>query len=328
MKLLDLREICSLNQHMHYSIGIDIGGTNTRVGLVSAEGIVTDLEQFSTVDFSDAGLYADRIAEAIKELISTQGDKTCLGIGIGAPNGNALTGSIESPPNLNFKGNTPLVDLLKARLDIANIQLTNDANAAAVGEKLFGAAKAYTDFVMITLGTGLGSGIFVSDKLVVGANGHAGELGHVTVVPEGRLCGYGRRGSLETYCSATGICRTFFEKRAELDLPTSLDGEKIEDITSKKIAQAAEKGDATAQVTMQATGQMLGKALASFALFTAPQAFFLFGGPVRAGKILLDPVRESFAEHLIPSYGKEIEIIASALPLGDAAIVGAAALVC
>ena len=313
---------------MVYSIGIDIGGTNTRIGVVSSTGAVTALESFSTREYDDGQLYADRIAEVAKQLIENQGTSECLGIGIGAPNGNGLNGTIESPPNLNFKGSTQLVALLKKQIDLPKIELTNDANAAAVGEKLYGAAKNYSDFIMITLGTGLGSGIFVNNKLVLGANGLAGELGHVTVIPGGRLCGFGRQGSLETYCSATGIVRTFFEKIAETGKSTLLDHRSINEITSKMIAHAADAGDEVALATMNLTGDILGKALASFALHTAPAAFFLFGGPVRAGKVLLDPIRESFSAHIIPTYRDKIEIIESKLPLGDAAILGAAALVC
>ena len=248
------------------------------------------------------------------------------GLGIGAPNGNFLNGSIVDPPNLKFKGTTPLVQMLQKRLDLKSIVLTNDANAAAVGEHVYGAAQDYSDFIMITLGTGLGSGVFVNHELVYGNNGMAGELGHMTAVPNGRYCGFGRRGSLENYCSANGIRRTYCEKIAERGCPTSLYHLPVAAITARLISEAAQAGDATAQETMNLTGTLLGEALASFALFTSPAAFFLFGGPVQAGAILMDPLRRAFEHHLVPTYKKSIDIIESALPPGEAAILGAAAL--
>ena len=318
---------------MQLTIGIDIGGTNTRIGIVSEDGKVIALSKLATTDFSDGTLYADAVSESIQKLVADLKAKdtriaySWKGIGIGAPNGNIHSGCIESPPNLKMKGDTPIVQLLKDRLpEFGEIMLTNDANAAAVGEKIFGGAKDYTDFIMITLGTGLGSGIYVNNQLVYGANGLAGELGHVTAVPQGRYCGYSRRGSLENYCSATGIRRTFFEMVSQFGEPTLLDDKKLSEITAKDISDAAYAGDKTAIETMKFTGRMLGEALASFALFTSPQAFFLFGGPVQAGGILMDPLRRSFKSHLIPQYRNDIKIIESELPSGDAAILGAAAL--
>lgn len=318
---------------MKISLGTDIGGTNTCVGSVSADGKVLHKETFATSDYSDGTAYADRLAEAVRAVISqteSQQPKIqfeWLGLGIGAPNGNHHSGCIEQPPNLNFKGNTPLVELMKARLDLPTVDLTNDANAAAIGEKKFGAAKDYSDFIMITLGTGLGSGVFVNNQLVYGHDGFAGEVGHISVIPDGRHCGFGRRGSLENYCSATGIRRTFFEMLAQLGSPSALDHLNIGELNSKDVADAAEKGDPVAKATMEFTGRLLGEALASTALVTSPAAFFLFGGPVKAGPILLDPVRKSFEQHLIPPLKNKIKIIESILPMGDAAILGAAALV-
>ncbi|MDQ8208700.1 ROK family protein [Coraliomargarita sp. SDUM461003] len=315
---------------MKQSIGVDIGGTNTCVGTVSADGTVHQRAQFRTDEYDNGIAYANRLAEAVREVM--QGDTAIAadgwaGLGIGAPNGNYLSGSIEEPPNLRFKGITPLVDLLKERLDLPNIQLTNDANAAAIGEKIYGAAKDYSDFIMITLGTGLGSGIFVNNQLVYGHDGFAGEMGHISVIPDGRYCGFGRRGSLENYCSATGIRRTYFEMIAQRGGTTSLDHMPLGEITAKDIADAADQGDPIAQATMDFTGRLLGEALASSALITSPAAFFLFGGPVKAGEVLLGPTRRSFEKHLIPPFKNKIKIIESALPMGDAAIIGAAALV-
>lgn len=315
---------------MKQSIGVDIGGTNTCVGTVSADGTVHQRAQFRTDEYDNGIAYANRLAEAVREVM--QGDTAIAadgwaGLGIGAPNGNYLSGSIEEPPNLRFKGITPLVELLKERLDLPNIQLTNDANAAAIGEKIYGAAKDYSDFIMITLGTGLGSGIFVNNQLVYGHDGFAGEMGHISVIPDGRYCGFGRRGSLENYCSATGIRRTYFEMIAQRGGTTSLDHMPLGEITAKDIADAADQGDPIAQATMDFTGRLLGEALASSALITSPAAFFLFGGPVKAGEVLLGPTRRSFEKHLIPPFKNKIKIIESALPMGDAAIIGAAALV-
>ncbi len=316
---------------MKLSIGVDIGGTNTCIGVVTPDGVVKKRAQFSTDQYDDGRAFADHLAEAVREVMTayetSEGKSSWKGLGIGAPNGNYLSGSIEEPPNLRFKGITPLVALLKERLDLPRIELTNDANAAAIGEKIYGAAKNYTDFIMITLGTGLGSGIFVNNQLVYGHDGFAGELGHISVIPDGRYCGFGRRGSLENYCSATGIRRTYFEMIAQRGGTTSLDDKPLGAITAKDIADAAHAGDPIAQATMDFTGRLLGEALASTALITSPAAFFLFGGPVQAGDVLLEPTRRSFEKHLIPPFKNKIKIIESALPLGDAAIIGAAALV-
>lgn len=313
------------------SIGVDIGGTNTCIGVVTPDGVVHDRAQFRTDEYIDGAAFADRLAEVVRALMTSHmakaGECDWAGLGIGAPNGNYLSGSIEEPPNLRFKGMTPLVALLTERLDLAKIQLTNDANAAAIGEKIFGAAKDYADFIMITLGTGLGSGIFVNNQFVYGHDGFAGELGHISVIPDGRYCGFGRRGSLENYCSATGIRRTYFEMIAQRGGKTSLDHKPMGEITAKDIADEAYAGDPIAQATMDFTGRLLGEALASTALVTSPAAFFLFGGPVQAGDVLLKPTRVSFEKHLIPPFKNKIKIIESALPLGDAAIIGAAALV-
>lgn len=318
---------------MKISLGTDIGGTNTCVGSVSADGSVLHKETFPTSDYANAASYCDRLAAAVQTVMA-QTEKAhtgtqieWLGLGIGAPNGNHRSGCIEKPPNLNFKGDTPIVELMKERLSLPLIDLTNDANAAAIGEKIFGAAKDYSDFIMVTLGTGLGSGVFVNNQLVYGHDGFAGEMGHISVIPDGRYCGFGRRGSLENYCSATGIRRTFFEMLAQMGGPTALDHLNIGELNSKHVAEAAEDGDAVAKATMDFTGRLLGEALASTALVTSPAAFFLFGGPVKAGPILLDPVRKSFEQHLIPPFKNKIQIIESTLPMGDAAILGAAALV-
>jgi len=317
---------------MKLTLGSDIGGTNTRIGAVTQDGNVIARTSFATTDYTLAADFADRLASAAKTVMAeaasvlTGVEIEWLGLGIGAPNGNYYTGNIEEPPNLTFKGVTPIEKLMHERLNLAKIELTNDANAAAVGEKIYGGAKNFTDFIMITLGTGLGSGVYVNNQLVYGHDGFAGEIGHITVIPDGRYCGFGRRGSLESYCSATGIRRTFFEMIAELGTDSLLDSMAIDKITSKKIAEAAAAGDKIAKATFDFTGRLLGEALASTALVTSPAAYFLFGGPVQAGEILLNPLRSSFEQHLIPTYKNKIEIKVSELPMGDAAILGAAAL--
>lgn len=319
---------------MQLTLGTDIGGTNTCTGAIDAMGKVLGKATFPTGDHLTAEAYADALVASASSLmrgIEAQHPEASidwLGWGVGAPNGNQLTGCIEHAPNLNFKGIVPLVELLEARIDLGLIKLTNDANAAAVGEKLYGAAKDFDNFVMITLGTGLGSGVFVNGQLVCGESGFAGEVGHMSVIPEGRYCGFGRRGSLENYCSATGIRRTFFELMAQRGESSSLDHMAIADVTSKHISDAAEAGDPVCEATMHFTGRLLGEALASVALVTAPGAFFFFGGPVQPGGTLMRTTREYFESHLIPTYKNKIQLIESTLPAGDAGILGAAALVC
>jgi glucokinase len=317
---------------MQLTLGTDIGGTNTCTGVVDASGKVIKKANFPTGDYVTAEDYADALANCVRELMqAVEADAggeaiEWVGLGIGAPNGNQLSGCIEHAPNLNFKGIVPLADLLKARLDLSVIKLTNDANAAAVGEKLYGAAKDFDNFIMVTLGTGLGSGVFVNGELVCGESGFAGELGHMTAIPGGRYCGFGRRGSLENYCSATGIRRTFFDMLAQRGGATALDHLPIAEVTSKHIAEAAEAGDPICKETIEYTGRLLGEALASAALVTAPGAFFFFGGPVQPGGLLMNTTRESFEDYLIPTYKNKIQLIESALPAGDAAILGASAL--
>ena len=316
---------------MKLALGVDIGGTNTRVGAVTDDAHIVARKGFDTSVYRDASDFATALVRCAHEVIdaaeAAKGSVEWTGMGIGAPNANFHKGTIEEPPNLNFRGTTPMVNLISERMDLPYIGITNDANAAALGEKYYGAAKDVSDFIMITLGTGLGSGYFVGGRLVYGHDGFAGELGHVTVVPGGRVCGYGRRGSLETYCSATGIVRTFFEKKAEYNQATLLDDIPVGKVTSKAIANAAAEGDFTATETIQSTGEMLGQALASFALTTSPEKFYLFGGPLNAGDLLLKPTRTAYEAHLIPAYQGKSSIELSALPMGDAALLGSAALV-
>ncbi|MBQ2534228.1 MAG: ROK family protein, partial [Prevotella sp.] len=243
------------------------------------------------------------------------GIHTIKSMGIGAPNGNIITGCIEFAPNIAWahEGKVPLVKMFEERLGIP-VAMTNDANAAAVGEKAFGVAKNMNDFIVITLGTGVGSGIFCNGKLVYGADGNAGELGHLTIRRGGRLCGCGKKGCLEAYCSATGIARSAKEKMHK-------------DLTSFEVAQAAEKGDATAREIYEETGRMLGEACAEMMLFSSPEAFIFFGGLANAGELLFAPIREAFEENVMPCFKGKAKFLKSALQGGDAAILGAARLV-
>jgi glucokinase len=254
------------------------------------------------------------------------GGNQIKGIGIGAPNGNFYHGTIEFAPNLPWKGVIPLANLVTEQFGLP-VEVTNDANAAAIGEMTYGAAKGIRDFIMITLGTGLGSGIVINGQLVYGHDGFAGELGHVIVEKEGRLCGCGRYGCLETYVSATGIVRTMLELLGKRKTDSSLRGLKTEDITSKLICDAALEGDQLAQKAVDMTACTLGKALANYIAFSAPEAIFLFGGLARAGDLLINPTRKYMNENVLQIWKDKVKLINSELRESDAAILGASALV-
>lgn len=312
------------------SVGIDIGGTNTTFGVVDEKGTVLKRGQIPTPRENNAKKFVQNLSAEIKILIGTLGETVDLiGIGIGAPNANYYKGTIEEAPNLAFKGVVPLVDMVKEEFqDVAKVVMTNDANAAAVGEMIYGGAKGMKNFVMVTLGTGLGSGIVVNGELLYGHDGFAGELGHITVVPDGRMCGCGHLGHLETYCSAPGMVRTAFELLAHHNATDSLLAKKsFNDLTSKDIYEAALKEDEIALQVFEITGDILGQALADTVHFCSPQAIFLFGGPVAAGDLLFNPTIESMESHLMKVFQKKIKVLPSKLKLGDAAIVGASALV-
>ncbi len=310
------------------SIGVDIGGTNSVYGIVDQEGNVLQRGSINTPTKDNAPKYFSDLANGIKSLMSKISDVEYVGIGIGAPNGNYYTGTIEFAPNLPFKGVVPIVSMLKGHFpEIKNIVLTNDANAAAIGEMIYGGAKGMKNFIMITLGTGLGSGIVVNGELVYGHDGFAGELGHITVTPEGRECGCGQFGHLETYCSATGMVRTAFELLSHHNAKDSVLANKtFNELTSKDIYEAAKDGDIIANNVFQITGDILGEALADTVHITSPEAIFLFGGPTAAGELLFKPARESMESHLMPIFQNKIKILPSKLRMGDAAIVGASAL--
>ncbi len=312
---------------MRYSIGIDIGGTNTKLGLVNSEGEVLKRDRFNTTDFKAFDSYVKALTLRIRALMEAA-DGDCAGVGVGAPNGNYYKGAIDCAPNLPFaRGELPIVEALRAELGLRHIYLTNDANAAALGEKIYGGAKGMEHFITITLGTGLGSGIIIDGRLLYGADGAAGELGHTCAVPGGRLCNCGCRGCLETYASATGIRRTFFELMAHYGGGSCLQNKRWDEIDALEIELAAKAGDKIALETYQKTGEILGRSLASFVAFSRPQAIFLFGGPVKSGDLLLEPTRRAMDENLYPIWKGKVKLAPSHLPESDAAILGSSSLV-
>ncbi len=309
-----------------YSIGIDIGGTNTDIGLVRDDGRCMAKKNLPTNKYYDASVYVSDICDKIKDLIGENEVTAIDGIGIAAPAGNYYTGCIENATNLNFKGVIDLAALFHDHLDVP-VVVSNDANAAAYGELVYGGAKGMKHFVMFTLGTGVGSGIVVDGKLVHGKTGGAGELGHAILIPEGRPCGCGRKGCLETYTSATGIRRTALEMMEAIpDYDGALRKVDPKELTSKMVGDAAKYGDPLAIKVFEKTGYWLGIALANAVAFSGPEAIFLMGGPVKAGEVLLKPTRESFKKHLCFVYDGSVDIRVSELPDNDAAILGAAAL--
>lgn len=309
-----------------YSIGIDIGGTNTDIGLVRDDGRCMAKKNLPTNKYYDASVYVSDICDKIKDLMGENEVTAIDGIGIAAPAGNFYTGCIENATNLNFKGVIDLAAMFHDHLDVP-VVVSNDANAAAYGELVYGGAKGMKHFVMFTLGTGVGSGIVVDGKLVHGKTGGAGELGHAILIPEGRPCGCGRKGCLETYTSATGIRRTALEMmEANPDYDGALRKVDPKELTSKTVGDAAKYGDPLAIKVFEKTGYWLGIALANAVAFSGPEAIFLMGGPVKAGDVLLKPTRESFKKHLCFVYDGSVDIHVSELPDNDAAILGAAAL--
>lgn len=315
------------------ALGIDIGGTNTAIGVVDVEGNVMVKDSIPTPTHGDIDRYIQDIATAVREILKSvkllNPETEVLGIGIGAPNANYYQGTIEYAPNLSFKGIVPFVELLKAQFpDMDNIALTNDANAAAIGELVYGGAKGMKNFVMYTLGTGVGSGIVVNGDLVYGHDGFAGECGHTMLIPGGRKCGCGAFGHLEAYCSAIGMKRTAFELMAYYNATDSLLANKsYKELESKDIYDAAVKGDTIAKEVFKVTGNYLAQGIADTVHHTSPEAVFLFGGPTAAGDLIFNPIKENLDKYLIPVFRGKIKILPSKLKLGDAAIVGASALV-
>ncbi len=309
-----------------YVVGIDIGGTNTVFGIVDTRGNIISSGAIKTQVHPTAETYVDEVCKGLLPLIIAQGGiEKIKGIGIGAPNGNFYTGTIEFAPNLPWKGIIPLAALFEERLGIP-AALTNDANAAAVGEMTYGAARGMKEFIMITLGTGVGSGIVINGQVVYGHDGFAGELGHVIVRRDGRLCGCGRHGCLEAYCSATGVARTARELLAARNEESLLRSIPAEDITSKDVYDAAVKGDALAQEIFNSTGTLLGEALADFIAFSSPEAIVLFGGLAKSGDYIMQPIQKAIDDNVLPIFKGKTKLLVSELKDADAAVLGASAL--
>ncbi|MGN0036412.1 MAG: ROK family protein [Bacteroidaceae bacterium] len=314
------------NMEKPYVVGIDIGGTNTVFGIVDARGNILSIGSVKTQAYTQIEDYVDAVCSNLLPLIESQGGvEKIKGIGIGAPNGNYYSGTIEFAPNLPWKGVIPLAALFEERLGIPTA-LTNDANAAAVGEMTYGAARGMKDFIVITLGTGVGSGIVINGQLVYGHDGFAGELGHVIIRREGRLCGCGRKGCLETYCSATGVARTAREFLAARTEPSLLRDIPAEDIVSKDVYDAAVKGDELAKEIFRFTGNILGEAIADFISFSSPEAIILFGGLTKSGDYIMKPVAESIEANVLNIYKGKTKLLISELKDSDAAVLGASAL--
>lgn len=311
-----------------YVIGIDVGGTNTVVGIVDKRGQILLSGSIKTSKHSEVEDYLDELAELINDLVKQTTTKEQIkGIGAGTPNGNYFTGSIEFAPNLNWKGVIPFAQMLEDRVGIP-VALTNDANAAAIGEMTYGAARGMKDFIVITLGTGVGSGIVVNGQLVYGHDGFAGELGHVIMRRHnGRVCGCGRTGCLEAYTSATGVARTareYLELRP--DTQTRLRNIPTDNITSKDVFDAAMAGDEMAKEIFRFTGEMLGEAFTDFVAFSSPEAIILFGGLAKAGDLIMDPIRETMEKNLLNIFKNKVKLMFSELKESDAAVLGASAL--
>lgn len=310
------------------AIGIDIGGTNTKYGVVNHRGEILQKGELKTEDYPAIDSFIEALYKTLNPVITALGKIKFQGIGIGAPNGNYYTGTIEYAPNLKWKGIVPLAKLVSDKFELP-AALTNDANAAAVGEMMYGAARGMKDFIMITLGTGVGSGIVANGQLILGHDGFAGELGHTIIVPGGRLhTGTGAHGSLEVYASASGVVKTAIEllenDPGEKSLLRNYREEKID---SKVIYECAVKGDRIAIQTYEFTGKILGEAFANFVMFSSPEAIILFGGVTRAGDLIMKPTKEHMEKNLLPIYQNKVKLIFSELKESDAAILGASALV-
>lgn len=309
-----------------YVIGLDLGGTNSEFGIVDANGHIVASTKVKTQGHGDINQYVDDCVEALKPVIAEVGGiEKIHAMGIGAPNGNYYTGCIEFAPNLPWKGTLPLAQMFSERLGIP-VRLTNDANAAAMGEMIYGAAKGMQNFIMITLGTGVGSGIVVNGQMVLGCDGMAGELGHVIVDRNGRQCGCGRKGCLETYCSATGVARTAREILEKTDKPTLLRDIPLDKLESKDVAIAAEKGDEVAKEIFEETGRILGAACADFAAFSSPEAFIFFGGLTKAGDLIMNPIRRAYDDNILKCFKGKAKMLVSELDGAGAAVLGASAL--
>lgn len=310
-----------------YVIGLDLGGTNSVFGIVDSRGDIKVTTAIKTQGYANVNDYVDAAVEALQVIIDQVGGiEKIKAMGIGAPNGNYYNGTIEFAPNLEWghSGIVPLAKLFSDKLGIP-VALTNDANAAAVGEMTYGVARGMKNFIVITLGTGVGSGIVVNGQLVYGSDGFAGELGHVIVKENGRPCGCGRNGCLEAYCSATGVARTARELLTTTDQPSLLRELDPEKITSLDVSIAASKGDKLALDIYEFTGRMLGEACANFAAFSSPEAFIFFGGLTKAGDLIMNPIKKAYEENVLNIFKGKAKFLVSGLEGSSAAVLGASA---
>ena len=309
------------------TIGVDIGGTNTKYGIVDRTGAVVSHGSISTTQYEEFKDYFHALADALrKEMKQVNGEHRILGVGVGAANGNYYKGTIERATNLKWKGVIPLANMFKEEFDLPAI-VTNDANAAAVGEMVYGSAKGMKDFVVITLGTGLGSGFVANGQLINGKHGIAGEVGHTSVNPAGRFCNCGKRGCLETYVSATGIKRTVYKLLADHLEPSELRGISFDNLTTKMITEAAVRGDLVALAAFEYTGRILGMKLAETVVHTDPEAIFLFGGLSLAGDLIFKPTIKHMEANLMPLFRGKVKVLPSGLQNQAAPIIGASSLV-
>lgn len=310
-----------------YVLGLDMGGTNSVLGIVDARGHVINRTSIKTQEYKDINKYVDALYnEAIKLIDSVGGIDLIRGIGAGVPNGNYYTGKIEGAMNLPWP-NVPFAELMSKRFGIP-CKITNDANAAAMGEMTYGAARGMKNFIMITLGTGVGSGIVIDGKMVYGHDGFAGELGHTCIdrSENARQCNCGKKGCLETYCSATGVARTAKQILSTTTKESLLRKLNVENITSKDVFDAAEQGDEVAKQIFDYTGTILGMAMADFVAFSAPEAIVLFGGLTKSGHWIMDPVVKALNDNVLGLWKNKVQVLFSDLKESDAAVLGASAL--
>ena len=307
-------------------LGVDIGGTNTKIGLVNRQGMVGEMLSFPTQAHSKFTIFIENLLDRVNNgLLAANTGMKISGIGVGAPNANHLTGEIENPSNLSW-GTVNIADKLNELFGVP-VSVNNDANAAAMGEKYFGTARNIENFILLTLGTGLGGGIVVNGSVVTGDSGHAGEVGHVIVKPDGRQCGCGRRGCLETYVSAPGLRRTVFEKLSDLSLSSELRRFSFDELRAEDITRAAADGDQVALQSFEMTGKILGIKLADLAALLNPEAIILAGGLMKAGDYLLDPVKRHLEANLLEVLKGHVKIFRSAITVGSLAVLGASAYV-
>jgi glucokinase len=312
-----------------FAVGIDIGGTTTKFGIVNSDGEIIEQDRIPSGEHDVVEEFIDDLYDKLMPMIERAGGiSNFIGIGMGAPNGNIYSGTIEYAPNLKWKGIIPIAELMYKKFNLKT-KLTNDANAAAMGEMMYGACKKRKHFITITLGTGVGSGIVIDGKIVVGHDGFAGELGHTIIRPGGRLHkSTGMRGSLEAYASATGVRETAIEMLTQHpEEPSLLRNYSINELTSESVYECAMQGDNIANEIFEFTGQILGESLANFIMFSSPAAIVLFGGLTKAGNLLLNPTRKHMEANLLPIFKNKVELIFSQLKESDAAILGASALI-